>query len=113
MAGKPLRLASDPDDDSRLQLRSGSPTVTQIQGTSIRSQGAGCDHERCIRHDVKRQKGRPMFRQIDNAVAFSAVMLMLSLIVTAVTSLNRGATSAALNTSASTAIASPPLSMIA
>jgi hypothetical protein len=38
-------------------------------------------------------------------------MLMLSLIVTAVTSLNRGATSAALNTS--TAIASPPLSMIA
>jgi hypothetical protein len=54
-----------------------------------------------------------MFRQIDNAVAFSAVKLMLRLIVTAVTSLNRGATSAALNTSASTAIASPPLSMIA
>ena len=49
-----------------------------------------------------------MFRQIDNAVAFSAVKLMLRLIVTAVTSLNRGATSAALNTSASTAIASPP-----
>jgi hypothetical protein len=54
-----------------------------------------------------------MFRQIDNAVAFSAVMLKLSLIVTAVTSWNRGGSSAALNTSASTAIASPPLSMIA
>jgi hypothetical protein len=54
-----------------------------------------------------------MFRKIDNAVAFSTVMLMLSLIVTAVTSLNRGATSVALNTSASTAIASRPLSMIA
>jgi len=57
MAGEPLRLASDPDDDSRVQLRSGSSTVTQIQGTSVRSQGPGCDHERCIRHDVKGQKG--------------------------------------------------------
>ena len=53
-----------------------------------------------------------MFRQIDNAVAFSAVMLMLSLIDNGYF-FERSATSAALNTSVSTAIASPPLSMFA